>query len=100
MSQREFTTGETVHLTAEVSRSGTNQPTDPATVSLTALRRDGVAQTLPALTAFVRQATGVWTMSLSTSGWLAGVYDLQVTLESGPTAVMQIRDTFVLRPAL
>lgn len=97
-SDRYFTVGETVHLRSRVSLPGTRTPTDPASVALTTLRREGV-DVLTGPMAFIRNAEGDFSLSLPTLDLTPGTYDLVVTHSDGPEKVTLVTDRFVLAPA-
>lgn len=95
---REFVIGETVHLNIRVNAPGTHKPVDPTNVRLTSLKRDG--QTVPvSVVDFTRESAGTYSLTLPTDGLVAGIYDVVVTLDSGPTKVVKVPDRFVLRAA-
>jgi hypothetical protein len=93
---RSFLVGETVHLRSRVSLPGTRTPTDPASVTLTSLRRDGV-ETLVEPTPFTRVREGEYVLTLTTGLLPSGTYDVVVTHADGPAKVSLATDRFVLR---
>lgn len=96
-ADRLFKVGETVHLSARVNKPGTKTPVDPAAVTLTTLRRNGVPVHV-ATTAFTREAEGQYSLVIPTVALEAGTYDLVVTLSDGAEKVVLLTDSFVLHP--
>lgn len=96
--RRQFWVGETVHLRVRVNLPGTKRPVDPDHVRLTAVNRDGTPLEID-VEDFVREDTGEYSLVLLTAGLPEGVYDLAVTVDSGPTAVVLLPDRFILKAA-
>ena len=97
MADRIFTVGETVHLRVKVSRAGTKTPTTPTDgVVLRRWSHDGVALTLPDPATFTPITEGLYELVLQSDALAPGTYSWLAAASSGPTAVSQAEDTFVL----
>lgn len=96
--ERSYLVGETVHLHVKVSKPGTKTPTDPNSVRLSSLNLAGesMMEGVPTLT-FTRINLGDYTLVIPTVGFPLGTYDLTVTIESGPSAVVILGDRYVVQ---
>lgn len=93
---RSFVVGETVHLRTRVSKPGTREPTDPASVVLTSLKRGSDVLT-PATTGFTRVGQGDFLLVLPTAGLIPGEYVVVITVADGPNRISILTDRFALR---
>lgn len=97
MADRTFTVGETVHLRVRASTAGTKTPATPTDgVVLRRWSKDGVALALPDSPAFAVVTEGLYEFVVQSDDLEPGVYSWLAAASSGPTAVSQAEDTFVL----